>query len=139
MLFKRLLFTPSIVFHYTKRNNVESIMRDRTIKRFKDVYTFFSNSESDSDFLLENLACNPKAGVRDYKGIIRDNINKKEDFVLLKILVNKNYTDSTKWYQSDSTEGTAEDLVKEINAKTICFKGDLRCSKIEIVKEYEWV
>ena len=42
---------PSEVFHYTKRGNLDSILRDRTIRRFSDTECWFCLS------LKDTLAC----------------------------------------------------------------------------------
>lgn len=136
MLFKRLEFLPETVYHYTKKDNIESIIKDKKIKKFKDKYTFFTMSELDSDFLMSNLTCNPLARTRDYNGIIRTNTNKKEDYILLKLKVDRKYVDNTLWYSSDSTGGGNSKLAQEINSRTICYKGDLKYTEIEVIKTY---
>ena len=135
MNFKPLGRSPEVVYHYTKLDNVSSITKDKEVKRFKDTYTFFTESLELADWLLKNVTCNPNCGTVGFDGIIRKNDNNIKDYCILKLTVNKNYIDNTKWYLSDSAFNGDKDVIDVVNS-SICYKGNLKFVECEVVKFY---
>ena len=136
MNWKRLGYNPSVVYHYTKKSNVDSIIKDKKIKKFRDIYTFFTESYESAIYLLEKVTCNPRCATIGFDGITRPNRNSIEDFCVLELEIDKNYIDTTKWYESNSAFGDNKEKVAKINS-SICYQGDVRfknCKILEIEK-----
>ncbi|WP_297422146.1 hypothetical protein [Clostridium sp.] len=123
---ERLGYVPNVIYHFTKKENLEIIMKDRTIKHFSDIYTFYCPTEEEAKWFLYNVTCNPKATRVGLDGIRRKNNNKIEEFVLLKIIPDRNYLDNSKWFKSNSTRN------EEIDRHVICYKGNVRINSAEI-------
>lgn len=123
---ERLNYVPKEIYHFTKKENLESIMKDRTIKHFSDVYTFYCPTEEEAKWFLYNVTCNPKAVTVGADGIKRKNNNNIDDFVLLKIIPDRNYLDNSKWFKSNSTRN------EEIDSHVICYKGNVKIKSAEI-------
>lgn len=133
--FERINYSPDFVYHYTKIENFAYILRDKKIKKGKDTYCFFNETQRESEWILENVTCNPNCKTVDFDGIPKLNRNNIEDYIILKLEVDKNYVDNTKWYKSDSGYGTDEKYVDMINS-SICYKGDLRYKTLRVAKSY---
>lgn len=123
---ERLNYSPKEIYHFTKKENLENIMKDRTIKHFSDVYTFYCPTEWEAKWFLYNVTCNPKATTVGSNGIKRQNNNKIEEFVLLKITPDTNYLDNSKWFKSNSTRN------EEVDSHVICYKGTVKIKNAEI-------
>lgn len=134
-MFKSLGYSPQVVYHYTRKANVTSILDSKEIKRFKDTYTFFTETEELADWLIRNVTCNSNCATIDFDGIPKANRNNIEDFCILKLTVNRKYIDNTKWFASGSAFGPNDDKLKKINS-SICYKGNVKFTECEIVKEY---
>ena len=132
MNWKRLDYNPDIIYHYTKKENVKNILQDKKIKKFKDSYTFFTKSYDDAIYLINNVTCNPKCVTIGFDGIKRVNKNNPKDYVILKLEVDKNYIDRTKWFISSSASGINQERIQKIN-DSICYKGDLKFKSCEIL------
>ena len=123
---ERLNYVPKEIYHFTKKDNLESIMKDTTIKHFSDIYTFYCPTEWEAKWFLYNVTCNPKAVTVGADGVKRQNNNKIDEFVLLKITPDTNYLDNRKWFKSNSTRN--DDVDKHV----ICYKGNVRIKSAEI-------
>jgi hypothetical protein len=124
---ERLGYRPKEIYHFTKKENLESIKNDREIKRFSDVYTFYNPTLEESVWFLKNITCNSACATRGTDGIIRGNDNKIEDYVVLRIVPNEHYVDSSKYFKSHSTG------LEYVDKHVICYKGNLRIKELEVV------
>lgn len=124
-MFVRLNYVPKEVYHYTKIKNLEQIQKDKKIKKFKDQWTFFAPTIENAKYLLTNVVCNPKCATYNYEGIAVSNTNKLEDFCILKLVVDTNYTDSSKWFSPNVAKCKNEEILN-VMAENIAYKGDLR-------------
>lgn len=123
---ERLNYVPKEIYHFTKKENLESIMKDRIIKHFSDIYTFYCPTEEEAKWFLYNVTCNPKTVTVGTDGIKRKNNNNIDDFVLLKITPDANYLDNRKWFMSNSTRN------EDIDSHVICYKGNVKIKNAEI-------
>jgi hypothetical protein len=123
---ERLGYMPKVIYHFTKKENLESIMKDRIIKHFSDVYTFYCPTEWEAKWFLYNVTCNPKATTVGADGVKKQNNNKIDEFVLLKIIPDRIYLDNNKWFKSNSTRND------NVDRHVICYKGNVRIKNAEI-------
>lgn len=78
------------VYHYTLKDNVEKILKDKKIKANNDKYTFFCSSFEDCKLLFNNLMCKKIKYIDDNLQVQERAIQNPEDYVILKIKCNNN-------------------------------------------------
>lgn len=116
-----------IVYHFTKKENVQKIRKDRQLKKFKDNYVFVCESYEDCINVIKNTILNPKARYMDFDGVIRDYKNRNiNDYVILKLKTR--YSDSLKWFKSTSSNNSC------IDDKTIAYKGNLPIKSMDEIE-----
>lgn len=118
---------PKTIFHFTRRDCVESIKNDRQLKKFKDLYVFACESYEDCLRVIDNTILNPKACFIDFDGLPKPYSTKNlNDYVIIELKTR--YSNPVKWYRSKSAGGT------EIDNITVAYKGNL---PIAFVREIE--
>lgn len=126
-MWKLLGREPKSIYHFTHKNNVESIKLDRQLKKFKDTYVFVCESYEDCITVLKNTFLNPDAKYIDFDGLIKKYSNKNiNDYVILELKTR--HSQPIKWYISESS------ATKEIDDITLAYKGNL---PINFINELE--
>lgn len=127
---------PTEVYHLTKRENVESILADKRIRRFGDTECWFCRSPEDMLRYMEyTVLCEGKPYIATGGHIQRYPKFMPQEYVLLKLTPSK-WED--KWYQWNqelppNASAEAKAQAKEFSELKIGYRGDLRFSKMEVV------
>lgn len=126
-MWERLNYEPEYIYHFTKKYKVESIKKDRQLKKFKDIYIFACESYEDCIVVIQNTLLNPNAKFIDFDGIAKkyNNVN-IEEYVILKL--KPRYSNILLWYKSQSAKNSVIDNI------TIAYKGNLPITFIEEMK-----
>ena len=127
---------PTEVYHLTKRNNLDSILRDKRIRRFGDTECWFCRTpENMLRYMEYTVMCEGKPYIATGGHIMRYPKFNPDEYVLLKLTPSK-WED--KWYQwnqevpaNASPEIKAQ--AKEFSELKIGYRGDLRFSKVEVM------
>lgn len=129
MSYERISDAPKILYHYTKKDNIESILNDGKIKKFKDKECWFCTSVDDALRYMELTVMNEGNPYIDVNGL-----RKKfpafiaEDFVVLELTPRFQNGDWVKWNQEypPSTPLETQELLKEFSDLKIAFRGDFK-------------
>ena len=126
---------PTEVYHLTKRENLDSILADKRIRRFGDTECWFCRSPEDMLRYMEyTVLCEGKTYIATGGRIQRYPKFNPEDHVLLKLTPSK-WED--KWYQWNqelpaNASPEVKEQAREFSELKIGYRGDLRFSKVEI-------
>ncbi len=131
---------PSEVYHLTKKSNLESILADQKICRFKDRECWFCRSVPDMlRYMQMTVLCEGKPFVDVDGRIQRYPKFQPDDYVVLKLT--PKYREGN-WYQWNqilpayaSPEVEAE--FKEFSGLKVGFRGDLRFKECEVLEMSE--
>lgn len=127
---------PTEVYHLTKRENLESILADKRIRRFGDTECWFCRSPEDMlRYMQYTVLCEGKPYIATGGRIQRYPKFDPEDHVLLKLTPSK-WED--KWYQWNqevpaNASPEVKDQAREFSELKVGYRGDLRYSKAEIL------
>ena len=127
---------PTEVYHLTKRENVESILADKRIRRFGDTECWFCRTPNDMLRYMEyTVLCEGKPYIATGGRIEHYPKFIPEDYVLLKLTPSK-WED--KWYLWNQELPVNASLVAkaeaiEFSELKIGYRGDLRFSKMEVI------
>ena len=127
---------PTEVYHLTKRENLESILADKRIRRFGDTECWFCRSPEDMLRYMEyTVLCEGKPYIATGGRIQRYSKFVPEDYVLLKLTPSK-WED--KWYQWNqelpaNASPEVKEQAREFSELKIGYRGDLRFSKVEVL------
>ena len=127
---------PTEVYHLTKRENLDSILRDKRIRRFRDTECWFCRTPEDMLRYMEfTVLCEGKPYIATGGRVRHYPKFQPEEYVLLKLTPSK-WED--KWYQwnqevpvNASPEIKAQ--AKEFSELKVGYRGDLRFSKVEVM------
>ena len=129
MGYERLTDIPLLVYHYTARKNVESILRDGKIKRMGDTESWFCPSLEDAVALMKAtvmLEGKPYYKVGGSIGHYPKFV--PEDFVILELTPRWQSGEWVRWNQ-ELPPGAPPELVEEANAFSLLklgFRGDMK-------------
>lgn len=127
---------PDTVYHLTKKNNVDSILKDGKIKRFNDSECWFCRSKPDMlRYMQMTVLCEGKLFI-DVNGCLnRYPKFKPEDYVVLKLTPRYREGNWYQWNQMLSPNAAPEVIAegKEFSRLKIGFRGDLRFKKCEVL------
>ena len=128
---------PTEVYHLTKRENVESILADKRIRRFGDTECWFCRSPEDMLWYMEyTVLCEGKPYIAT-GGVLKHYPRfVPEDHVLLKLTPAK-WED--KWYHWNqelppNASQAVKDQAEEFSQLKIGYRGDLRFSRMEVIE-----
>lgn len=126
---------PAEVYHLTKRENLDSILSDKRIRRFGDTECWFCRTPEDMLRYMEyTVLCEGKPYIATGGRVQNYPKFQPEDYVLLKLTPAK-WED--KWYQwNQEVPANASSEVKaqarEFSELKIGYRGDLRFSQVEV-------
>lgn len=126
---------PTEVYHLTKRENLDSILAEKRIRRFGDTECWFCRTPEDMlRYMQYTVLCEGKPYIATGGRMQRYPKFQPEDYVLLKLTPSK-WED--KWYQwnqeipaNASLEVKAQ--AREFSELKIGYRGDLRFSHAEV-------
>lgn len=129
MSYERITDIPQTLYHYTKQSNVESILNDGKIKKFRDVECWFCASIEDLLRYMELTVMNEGKPYYDTNGIRKSYPPFiAEDFVVLELTPRYQNGEWVKWnqeYPSD-TPPEVKELLKEFSDLKVGFRGDFK-------------
>ena len=130
--------TPEVLYHYTKKENVEKIINDGTVKKFKDSACWFAESLEDTLKIMKHTVMNEGAYYFNLYG--RPEKYKKfnpDEYVILK--VNPKYDNPSDWYIYLSERGVFNNNYKMsedcfiVYCKIKMYKvASVKCTKLQV-------
>lgn len=127
---------PTEVYHLTKRENLDSILSDKRIRRFGDTECWFCRTPEDMLRYMEyTVLCEGKPYIATGGRVQRYPKFQPEEYVLLKLTPSK-WED--KWYQWNqevpaNVPQEIKDQAREFSELKIGYRGDLRFSRAEVL------
>lgn len=129
MAYERINRPEGLLYHYTKRENVESISKDGKIRRFMDRETWFCTSLENTLRLMELTVMQEGKRYYDVHGLPkRYPTFVAEDYVILELVPRFQNGDWVIWNQ-EFPQGTPEEVLKlgeEFSHLKIGYRGDLK-------------
>ena len=129
MAYERIDKPKGLLYHYTKRENVESILRDGRIRKFKDSECWFCTSLEDTLRLMELTVMQEGKLYFDANGFPRQYPKfVPEDYVILELAPRHQNGEWVRWNQ-ELPKDVPEALLKlgeEFSHLKAGFRGDLR-------------
>lgn len=138
MGYKYIKKPDGLLYHYTKRENLESILKDGRIRRFYDRETWFCASLEDTLRLMECTVMQKGKTYIDVFGIPRQYPEfVPQDYVILEL---KPRYQSGEWviWEQEFAPGTPEEVLKmgaEFSRLKLGYRGDLRFYDNPVVYE----
>lgn len=129
MGYVRIPDRPSVVYHYTKRENLDSILRDGKIKRMGDTECWFCGSVEDTLMLMRDTVM--VEGKPFYKlggAIGRYPKFVPEDYVILKLTPRWQSGEWVRWMQEVPPGSPKEvvDAAQRFSMLKLGFRGDMK-------------
>ena len=116
---------PQIVYHFTRRKNVDSIVKDRQLKKFKDTHVFVCENYEGCIEVIKSTILNPNARYVDFDGMVKKyNPEDIKDFVIMKL--ETRFSKTMNWYKSQSA------FNKMVDDYTVAYKGNLPIKVLEV-------
>ena len=129
MAYERIDGPKGLLYHYTKRENIEPILQDGRIRKFKDRECWFCTSLEDTLRLMELTVMEEGKLYYDANGLPRRYPKFiPEEYVVLELSPRYQNGDWVIWNQ-EFPDGAPEDIRKlgeEFSHLKIGFRGDLR-------------
>lgn len=119
--------SPEIIYHYTKKKNLDSILRDGVIKRFDDTECWFSLSIYDMVILMQYTVMREGRPFIAVGGKVSYYPKfDPEDYVILKL--QPLHSSKTKWFhwKDPITPKLPKDRLEAIERAKVCYRGNLR-------------
>lgn len=129
MSYERITNIPETLYHYTKKDNIESILNDGKIKKFKDSECWFCTSIEDLLRYMELTVMNEGQPYYDTNGIRKSYPPfVAEDFVVLELTQRFQNGEWVKWNQEYplNTPLEFQSLQKEFSDLKVGFRGDFK-------------
>ena len=132
MAYVSLADTPTELYHYTKRENLEKILDDGRIRRFGDRESWFCQSLDDMLELMKATVMQegkPYIKVGGRIGYYPE--FKPEDYVILKLIPRWQSGDWVRWMQEvpDDSPQEFKDAAYSFSMLKVGFRGDLKFQK----------
>lgn len=129
MAYERIDRPKGLLYHYTKRGNVESILRDGRVRKFQDTESWFCTSLKDTLRLMELTVMQEGKLYYDVNGFPRHYPPfVPEDYVVLELTPRYQSGDWVIWNQ-EFPAGVPEEVLRlgeEFSRLKVGFRGDLR-------------
>lgn len=132
MAYVSLTDTPTELYHYTKRENLEKILEDGRIRRFGDRETWFCQSLDDMLKLMEATVMQEgKPYIKVGGSIGRYPEFVPEDYVILKLIPRWQSGEWVRWMQEvpDDSPQELKSAAYSFSMLKIGFRGDLKFQK----------
>ncbi len=127
---------PEVVYHFTERRNLDSILADEKIRRYGDSECWFCRSIPDLLRYMEYTVMNEGKPYIAVGGIVkRYPAFVPEDYVVLKLTPRYREGNWFKWIQEFPLNSPPELIAqgKEFSDLKIGFRGDLRFKAVEVL------
>jgi hypothetical protein len=129
MAYERIANRPTVVYHYTKRENLNSILRDGRIKRMGDTECWFCGSLEDTLALMrDTVMVEGKPFIKVGGSIGRYPKFVPEDYVILKLTPRWQNGEWVHWIQ-EMPPGSPKEVVNaalRFSMLKLGFRGDLK-------------
>ncbi len=129
MAYERIEKPKGLLYHYTKRENLEPILKDGRIRKFKDTESWFCKSLEDTLRLMELTVMQEGKLYYDVNGLPRKYPPfVPDDYVILELSLRYQSGDWVRWNQ-EFPAGTPEQVLKlgeEFSHLKVGFRGDVR-------------
>jgi len=129
MAYERINRPEGLLYHYTKKENAEQIIRDGKVKRFRDRETWFCSSLEDTLKLMEMTVMQEGKLYFDAVGLPKHYPPfVAEDYVILELSPKYQSGDWVMWNQ-EFPVGVSEEIRKlgeEFSHLKLGFRGDLK-------------
>lgn len=129
MAYERIEKPKGLLYYYTKRENLESILKDGRIRKFKDSESWFCKSLEDTLRLMELTVMQEGNLYYDVNGLLRRYPKfVPEDYVILELAPRCQSGDWVRWNQ-EFPVGTPEEVLKlgeKFSHLKVGFREDLR-------------
>lgn len=129
MAYERISAPKAELYHYTKKENLERILSDGRIRRFKDTECWFCASLEDTLRLMELTAMNEGGLYIGVNGLpMRYPKFIPNDYVILKVTPRYSNGDWVRWQQEVAGHCTEEQkaLTQEFSSLKLGYRGDLK-------------
>lgn len=129
MAYECIASPPTELYHYTKKENVDSILIDGKIRRFKDKECWFCTSLDDTLRLMELTVMNEGGFYIGVNGFpLRYPKFIPDDYVVLKPEPRYQNGEWIKWHQEVDAKATDEqkELAEEFGNLKIGYRGNLK-------------
>lgn len=128
---------PAIVYHYTKRGNVEQILNDRQVKKGKDTHSFFSETLEDTMIIMSNSVMNEGAVYMGLDGIpLKYGKFNPDEYVILEL--EPQYAKALDWYiwrnETNSKRYVMVDSAFKLEKIKIAYKGNMRFKNPRLIE-----
>ena len=135
MAYIPVITRPTVVYHFTKKENLDSILRSGTIYRMGDSECWFCKSLEDSLDVMKTTVMQPEKPYIKVGGSIgRYPEFHAEEYVIIKLIPKRERGVWVRW-MDELSSNTAEEVRKahdEFCKKKIGFRGDLHFHSPEI-------
>lgn len=129
MAYERIDRPKGMLYHYTKRSNLESILNDGRIRRFRDSESWFCTSLDNTLRIMDYTVMQEGKLYYDSMGFPRYYPQfVPEDYIILELSPRYQNGDWVIWNQ-EFPKGTPEEVLKlgeEFSHLKVGFRGDLR-------------
>lgn len=129
MAYEKIEGPKGMLYHYTKKKNVEAILKDERIRRFTDRECWFCTSLENTLRLMEFTVMQEGKRYYDARGLPqRYPVFVPEDYVILELLPRFQNGEWVIWNQ-EFPENTPEEVLKlgeEFSRLKVGYRGDLK-------------
>lgn len=129
MGYERIEKPKGLLYHYTKRGNLEQITKDGRIRKFKDRETWFCTSLENTLRLMDMTVMQEGNPYYDVNGLLRHYpAFVPEDYVILELSPRFQNGDWVRWKQELPEDASKEliRLAEEFSHLKVGFRGDLK-------------
>lgn len=129
MGYERVVDRPSVVYHYTKRENVPSILKDGRIKRMGDTECWFCLSLEDTLSVMEDtVMAEGKFYVTVGGKLARYPKFDPEEYVILKLTPRWQSGEWVRWMQElpPGADPQLKEVAEAFSMKKVGFRGDMK-------------
>ena len=129
MAYERMVKPEGDLYHYTKRENLESILRDGRIRRMDDTECWFCTSLEDTLALMKDTVMAEGKPYYAVGGVLKHYPEfKPEDYVILKLKPRYQSGEWVRW-NYELPAGASPDLAEKarvFSERKIGYRGDLK-------------
>ena len=129
---------PSVVYHYTKRENVASILKDGRIKRMGDTECWFCPTLEDTLSVMEDtVMAEGKLYVKVGGGLARYPKFNPVEYVILKLTPRWQKGEWIRWMQElpPNADPQLKEMADAFSMKKLGFRGDMKfCPDPEVLE-----
>ena len=138
MGYERIQKPEGLLYHYTRKENLESILRDGRIRKFCDRETWFTKSLADTLRLMSLTVMQEGAAYYDARGRLqRYPVFVPEDYVVLELTPRYQSGEWVIWNQElpPTAPESVRELAEEFSHLKLGYRGDLKFWENPVIYE----